>query len=210
MDSLLDDVSIEIFRRLSAPGFVNLAPMLTVSKKHSQLAFSEGVLRMLSLDEFFNNADLINEGSAFRSFFVKCVAAKKHVAVYLESIRIAAQTMDINMSISLLFSAVPDSDYTLFARGIFLITADFPSEGVATISALFARVGSMDRMDVIGNVVYRHLLIFRPLPRRLFANLRVVDSIPRCLGNNCTNHRRCLNCFVFWFVVKFNNILRSG
>ncbi|EFH57617.1 hypothetical protein ARALYDRAFT_902577 [Arabidopsis lyrata subsp. lyrata] len=208
MDNLLDDLAIEIFRRVSASGFTNLAPMLTVSKKQSQLAFSPGVLRLLPLDEFFNNAELINEGSSFRCFFKKCVAAKNPVAIYLESLRIAAQTGDISVAIDMLFSVDVVSDYNIFARGIFLITADFTEPGIATISYLFSRVGSVAQMDVIGNVVYRHLLIFRPVTRRLFANLRVVDSIPRCLGGHCTVQSRCLNCFLFWFVVKFNNVLR--
>ncbi|CAL9242367.1 unnamed protein product [Arabidopsis halleri] len=220
MDNLLDDVAVEIFRRVSASGFRHLAPMLTVSKKQSQLAFSDGVLRMLALDEFFNNAELINEGSSFRSFFKKCVSAENPVAIYLEmdptesvwdptpTLRIAAQTGELTVAISMLLSMHEASDYNIFARGIFLITTDFPEEGISTISSLFSRVGSVGAMEVIGTVVYRHLLIFKPLTRRLFANLRVVHSIPGCLGGHCTVNSRCLNFFVFWYVVKFNNVLR--
>lgn len=196
MDNLVDDASIEIYRRVAETSFTMLAPLLLVGKKQSKLAFSDDVLSSLSLHEFFNNPDLANEGSAFRSFFLKCVDANNPVANYLESLRIVAQHGDVSHAIAMLYSAVPESDYITFARGMFLIVAQFPSEGIATISSLFNRLGTVAQVDAIGTVIFRHLSIFRPLRRRLFSNLLVLDNIPVCVGNACNFQNRCLNCFI--------------
>ncbi|CAH8263756.1 unnamed protein product [Arabidopsis lyrata] len=196
MDNLVDDASIEIYRRVSETSFTMLAPLLLVGKKQSKLAFSDASLSSLSLHEFFNNPDLANEGSAFRSFFLKCVAANNPVANYLESLRIVAQHGDVSHAIAMLYFAVPESDYITFARGMFLIVAQFPSEGIATISSLFSRLGTVAQVDAISTVVFRHLSIFRPLRRRLFSNFLVLDNIPVCVGNACDFQNRCLNCFI--------------
>ncbi|EFH44913.1 hypothetical protein ARALYDRAFT_916198 [Arabidopsis lyrata subsp. lyrata] len=123
MDNLVDDAAIEIYRRVAETSFTMLAPLLLVAKKQSKLALSDAVLSSLSLHEFFNNPELANEGFAFRSFFLKCVAAKNPVANYLESLRIVAQHGDVSHAIAMLYSAVPESDYISFARGMFLIVA---------------------------------------------------------------------------------------
>lgn len=65
---------------------------------------------MLPLDEFFKNADLINEGSSFRSFFKRCVSAGNPVAIYLESLRIAAQTGELTIALGMLISMQEESD----------------------------------------------------------------------------------------------------
>ncbi|EFH39257.1 predicted protein [Arabidopsis lyrata subsp. lyrata] len=207
MDNLVDDAAIEIYRRVAETSFTMLAPLLLVAKKQSKLALSDAVLSSLSLHEFFNNPELANEGSAFRSFFLKCVAAKNPVANYLESLRIVAQHGDVSHAIAMLYSAVPESDYISFARGMFLIVAQFPSEGIATISSLFNRLGTVAQLDAIGTVVFRHLSIFRPFRRRLFSNLLVLDSIPVCVGNVCNLQNRCLNCFMYWFIIRLNFVL---
>ncbi|CAL9239316.1 unnamed protein product [Arabidopsis halleri] len=199
--------AIEIYRRVAETSFTVLAPLLLVGKKQSKLAFSDAVLSSLSLHEFFNNPELANEGSAFRSFFLKCVAANNPVANYLESLRIVAQHGDVSHAIAMLYSAVPESDYITFARGMFLIVAQFPCEGIATISSLFTRLGTVAQVDAIGTVVFRHLSIFRPLRRRLFSNLLVLDSIPVCVGNACNLQNRCLNCFMYWFIIRLNYVL---
>lgn len=204
MDNLLEDIGVEIYRRVAATTFTDLAPLLLVGKRQSRLAFSPGVLRGLSLLEFVNNAELINETSAFRGFFKKCVAAENPTALYLESLRIATQFGDIRHAIAMQFAIVPESDYATFARGMFLIIAEFPAEGVATISTLFARVGNLTRLEAIGNVVYRHVHILQPRTKKVYTNLRVVDSIPRCLGNGCNAGNRCFNCFIYWYLIKLN------
>ncbi|KAG7572605.1 Papain-like cysteine peptidase superfamily [Arabidopsis suecica] len=207
MDNLVDDAAIEIYRRVAETSFTMLAPLLLVGKKQSKLAFSEAVLSSLSLHEFFNNPKLANEGSAFRSFFLKCVATNNPVANYLESLRIVGQHGDVSHAIAMLYSAVPESDYITFSRGMFLIVAQFPSEGIATISSLLNRLGTVAQVDAIGTVVFRHLSIFRPRRRRLFSNLLVLDSIPVCVGNACNLQNRCLNCLMYWFIIRLNYVL---
>lgn len=206
MDNLLDDITIEIYSRVATPTFTTLAPLLLVGKKQSNLAFSDGVLRALTLNEFFSNPELANEGSSFRSFFLKCVAAHNPVATYLESLRIAAQYGDLGHVISMLFSTVPESDYAAFARGMFLICAQFPAEGTTTIHELLNKVGSVARLESIAVLVYRHIHMFGPVKKRIFSNIVVLDSIPRCVGSACSLERRCVNCFLYWFIIKFNKI----
>ncbi|EFH57087.1 predicted protein [Arabidopsis lyrata subsp. lyrata] len=85
-------------------------------------------------------------------------------------------------------------DYAIHVYEEFI--AQFPSEGIATISSLFSRLGTVAQVDAISTVVFRHLSIFRPLRRRLFSNFLVLDNIPVCVGNACDFQNRCLNCFI--------------
>lgn len=226
MDNLLDDIAIEIYSRVASPTFTTLAPLLLVGKKQSNLAFSDGILRALTLNEFFSNPELANEGSSFRSFFLNCVAAHNPVATYLESLRIAAQYGDLGHAISMLFSTVPESDFATFARGMFLICAQFPlegtstihafldkvpafvccmilicahfpSQGTATIHELLNKVGSVARLESIAVLVYRHIHMLGPVKKRIFSNIVVLDSIPRCVGSACNSESRCVNCFLY-------------
>lgn len=207
MDTLDDDSAYEIYRRLAASGFRNLAPMLLIGKKQSSLAFSPSVLQHLSLHEFFNNPDLVNPGSPFRSFFKKCVFADNPIAVYLEGVRIACKEADLHSAISLLEGVVQRCEYAGFASGMFLIYASSPNEGMTTIASIFNRVGSLGRLNEIANVVYRHLRSFQPVQRRLFSNIHVVETIPACLGHGCTTENRCFNCSVFWYIIRFNDFM---
>lgn len=205
MDSLLDDAAVEIYRHLSRSGFSNLAPLLLVSKKQSSLAFSSGVLHDISLHEFFNTPDLVNEESPFRAFLKKCVTAQNPVATYLESIRLAAKDGAFTEAIALLSSHAVLFDCALFARGLFLIFANSPNEGLAELSTLLSRVETNARLHSIGAVVYRQILSFRPLNRRLFPNLLLLDQLPGCIGQPCALPYRCLNCFLYWFIIALNN-----
>lgn len=207
MDSLDDDSAVEIYRTLSSGGFRDLAPMLLVGKRQSALAFSPGVLQQLSLHEFFNNPDLVNEGSSFRKLFTKCVASSNPIAVYLEALRIACKEADLPKATTLLSTIVPFYEFACFAKRMFLIYLGSPTQGMEIISALYTRVGSIARLHAIANVVYRHLRILYPLQRWLFTSIHVVERIPLCLGQGCNSDNRCLHCFIFWFVIKLNEFM---
>lgn len=206
MDTLDDDSLVEVYRRVSAPGFRFLAPLLLLNRKQCRLALSHDVLRHLTLQEFFNNPDMIHEQSIYRAFFKKCVASHNPIATYLESLRIACKTGELSHSVALLFATVPEAEYATFARGLLLIYADFPSEGISTLSDLLSRLGNVDRLHATAEVGYRHVIMLQPVKKRVFSNIHTLGLIPPCSRQPCHAENQCLNCFLYWFIIRFNNI----
>lgn len=207
MDTLDDDSIVEIYRRVADTNFRLLAPLLLVDHKQSSIALSDGVLRHLSLREFFNNPEMVQHDSPYRGFFKKCVAAHNPIATYLESLRIACKIGDFSQSVALLLATAPESDYATFARGLMLIYSRLPADGLSTLSNLLTRLGNMPRLRATAEVVYRHVMMLHPVDNRVFSNIQTLGLLPPCSGNSCQPTNQCLYCFLYWLIVRFNTIL---
>lgn len=119
----------------------------------------DGVLREVCIDEFLKTPNLVEEGSPYHKFFKKCVAARNHVATYLENLRLSCQYGDIEDFVVLLFATVPEPNHVTFVRGLFLIFCSFAPEDICIISSLLTSLCTIGRLHSVAQIVTRHMLL---------------------------------------------------
>ncbi|KAL1220773.1 hypothetical protein V5N11_008706 [Cardamine amara subsp. amara] len=65
----------DIIRRVGREGFRELAPFIAAGPGFKAIVFSDDVLSVVDIDEFIFVMGLSDEGSPYRSFLLRCLAA---------------------------------------------------------------------------------------------------------------------------------------
>ncbi|CAN8321132.1 unnamed protein product [Cochlearia groenlandica] len=77
---------VDIVQAVGRNSFRNLGPFIAAGKFFKDIVFSEEVLSVVDLQEFFDKPELANEGSNYRHFFLDCVRYNNNTARYIEGL----------------------------------------------------------------------------------------------------------------------------
>jgi len=140
------------------------------SKFYHSLASHPIVLRYVSLQPFITNVELINDGSLYRSCFLKCLQANNPTAVYLESIRLTVKIGRAEDGLHLLSSIGHYPPQASFVRALLQVCLGFYPDALHTIDSFVTFTGSFRESDAIRSTVFRHILQIRPVKIRSHSN----------------------------------------
>ncbi|CAN8265591.1 unnamed protein product [Cochlearia groenlandica] len=197
---------VDIVQAVGRKGFRNLGPLIVSSKFFKDIVYSEKVLSVVDLQEFFEKPELANEGSNYRPFFLKCVLFKNNTARYIEGLRLLAQHGPSQQGIEMLCLSARDSLHSRLAAGIFVICCGKLDEGVMATIVFLLKVGDFEESINIANTVQHQIARMGTQTPGLFRNNCFFGS-PRfylqCGLNHATEPDICFHCFAWNYVMLF-------
>lgn len=195
------EIMRDIVRRVGNEGYRYLAAFIVSGKDGNKAVFQDEVLQEVDLDEFVFVSSLANEGSIYRSFFMKCFNAGNETAKYVEGLRLAVKFGPSDRSLELLHGAKEYVIYAYFAAGVFSICAGDFDLGITTLRTLSSRVGWLDQVVEIGETVMAQIAdIDPPLAGLYNGTFRYTQfDIPECVYICCSMNDVCFECLPYWY-----------
>lgn len=193
MDSLPEDLFIDIVRRVGKRSFRDLGPFIAASKTTKEVGFKEEGLAKADMSDFVLNSSMANRDSIYRSFFIACVSNGNIPANQLEGLRILSQEGPSDEAFAMLDVRRGDPVYSSFVTGIFRICAGDYDRGMETFSHLWEIVDAWEESVFIGKIVVSQIITMgTPRSGLYFASHTYpFEDVPACVFVGCAADEVC-------------------
>ncbi|CAN8257835.1 unnamed protein product [Cochlearia groenlandica] len=209
MTHISNPLILDIVQAVGRNGFRNLGPFIAAGKLFKDIVFSEEVLNVVDLQDFFDKPELANKGSTYRLFFLECVRYNNNTARYIEGLRVLAQTGPSQKGIEMLCLSARENLHSRFTTGIFLICCGKLDEEVMGTTVFLHKVGDFQESVNIANTMQNQIARMGTLSHGLFGKYCFygLHRFGSYYGlNHVTKLDICFHCFAWNYVIVFTGM----
>lgn len=201
MDSLPEDLFVDIVRRVGNTSFRHLGPFISASKASKSIVFTHEVLGEADVTEFIPNSSMANKDSIYHPFFSACVSKRNIRANHLEGLRILCQEGPSDEAFAMIQVGGVATIYTAFVTGIFQICAGEYERGMEIISDIWEIGDTLQNSVFIAEMVVSQIVAMRHPKSGLYfySHSYPFEDVQVCVFVGCAANEVCQDCFTFWF-----------
>lgn len=203
--SLPNHILISITMSLAKEGFKELGQLIATSKTCMALAFDVNVLKVAALHLFEVYPELVNIGSQFRPFFLRCFQVGNITATLLEALRLVTREGKIEEAIDILSHFPERNEAMSFSLGIFQLCIGDYYDGVDELNSFLQNLPSHSLAELLSEIVFQQIRHIGPLKIRPYCLTWRFYNVPKCAapGYSCDIDNRCPDCFIWWRSIQF-------